>query len=437
MKLNTIKYTICVSMAAVMLMTVACKKDYSDPSRATEDKVFKSAAGLTGIVVGLQRAYTFQRASSVYNLVTTDGFLTNQLTNLNQGNTAEYQLWLGGDNVNPLNNSIILSFWTNCNKVIYDANNVLKYAPDLSDKNYASGLIAYASIFKALALTNLAMYWEQVPDTTGVNVKSTFISNTVALNKALDVVNNAMAVINANAISAAFLSAIPAGISIPNTLQALKARLSLYTGNYTQALTAANAVDLSVKSTFNFDATALNPIYEIATATKNVYQPADSTMGLPKALEPNLADKRTPFYIALGASGTRFNLSGFYATTTGSIPVYLPGEIILTKAEAYARQATPDLVNAQIELNKVITKQPANDPFGVGAGLPADNTVYTQAQLLEQIYRHRAIEMYLSGFRLIDNRRFNRPASERKRSYLPYPNQERNNNSNTPDDPKF
>lgn len=437
MKLNTIKYTICVFMAAVMMMTVACKKDYSDPSRATEDKVFKSGAGLTGIVVGLQRAYTFQRASSVYNLVTTDGFLTNQLTNLNQGNTAEYQLWLGGDNVNPLNNSIILSFWTNCNKVIYDANNVLKYAPELSDKNYASGLIAYASIFKALALTNLAMFWEQAPDTTGVNVNSTFISNTVAFNKALDVISNAQAVINANAISTSFLSAIPAGISIPNTLQALKARLSLYTGNYAQALAAANAVDLSVKSTFNFDATALNPIYEIATATKNVYQPVDSTMGLPKTLEPNLADKRTPFYIALGATGTRFNLSGFYAATTGSIPVYLPGEIILTKAEAYARQATPDLVNAQIELNKVITKQPANDPFGVGAGLPADLSVYTQAQLLDQIYRHRAIEMYLSGFRLIDNRRFNRPASERKRSYLPYPNQERNNNSNTPDDPKF
>jgi hypothetical protein len=419
------------------MMTVACKKDYADPNRAIQENVLKSPAGLTGIVVGLQRVYTYQRASSVYNMITTDGFLTNQLTNLNQGNTAEYQLWLGGDNVNPLNNSIVLSFWTNCNKVIYDANNVLKYAPELSDKNYASGLIAYASIFKALALTNLAMFWEQVPDTTGVGLTSTFISNTVAFNKALDVVNNALAVINANAMSAAFLSAIPAGISIPNTLQALKARLSLYTGNYAQALTAANAVDLSVKSTFNFEAAALNPIYEIATSTKNVFQPADSTMGLPKTLEPNLADKRTPFYIALGASGTRFLLSGFFGTTTGSIPVYLPGEIILTKAEAYARQATPDLVNAQIELNKVITKQPANDPFGVGAGLPADLSVYTQAQLLEQIYRHRAIEMYLSGFRLIDNRRFNRPAGERKRSYLPYPNQERNNNSNTPDDPKF
>jgi hypothetical protein len=120
-----------------------------------------------------------------------------------------------------------------------------------------------------------------------------------------------------------------------------------------------------------------------------------------------------------------------------SIPVYLPGEMILTKAEAYARQSTPDLVNALIELNKVITKKPGNDPFGVGADLPADPGPYNQAQLLEQIYRHRAIELYMSGLRLVDNRRFNRPVSERKRSFLPYPNAEHFNNPNTPADPAF
>ncbi len=99
--------------------------------------------------------------------------------------------------------------------------------------------------------------------------------------------------------------------------------------------------------------------------------------------------------------------------------------------------ATPDPVNALIELNKVITKQPAQDPFGVGAGLPADPGGYNQAQMLEQIYRHRAIELYMSGLRLMDNRRFNRPVAERKRTYLPYPNQERLNNTNTPSDPAF
>jgi hypothetical protein len=275
-----------------------------------------------------------------------------------------------------------------------------------------------------------------VPDTTGVNLQVNFINNTQGFSKALAIVNHALAVVKADTISGRFLANIPAGINIPNTLQALRARYALYTGDYTQALAAANAVDLTKRSTFNYDPVTFNPIFDVATSTNNVYQPIDSTMGLPKALEPNPADKRVPFYISIAAN-PRYRINGFYNASNAAIPVYLPGEIILIKAEAYARQSTPDLVNALVELNKVITKKPASDPFGVGADLPADPGPYTQAQLLEQIYRHKAIELYMSGLRLVDNRRFNRPLSERKRSFLPYPFQEHDNNTNTPADPAF
>src|SRR5687768_4555265 len=107
MKLNTIKYTTCFAMSAVLLMTVGCKKDYTDPSRVPEDNAFKSSAGLTGVAVGVHRAYAISRAGSLYNLVTTDGFLSKQLTILNQGNTAEYQLFQGADKVDPTTNSIV------------------------------------------------------------------------------------------------------------------------------------------------------------------------------------------------------------------------------------------------------------------------------------------------------------------------------------------
>jgi hypothetical protein len=436
MKLINIKYTTCYLLAAVMLLSVACKKDYTDPNKAPADAVVKSSIGLTGIVIGIQKNYTSTRAGAIYNRITTDGFLTKQLLIVNQGNTAEYQFYLGSDKVFNTN-SIVVSMWTTCNKVIFDANTVLTYAPQLGDKNYASGLIAYASIFKALATADLAMFWEKVPDTTGVGVPVNFIANTEGFNRALNIINNALATVSANPISASFQSNIPAGIDIVNTLHALKARFSLYAGNYAQALAEANAVDLTKKSTFNYDLQNLNPIFETATSTNNVYQPLDSTMGLPPALAPNLADKREPFYISISASAPRYRINGFFAASTQPIPVYLPGEMILTKAEAYARQSSPDLVNALVELNKVITKQPASDPFGVGAGLPPDVSSYSQAQLLDQIYRHRAIELYMSGLRLVDQRRFNRPATERTRSYLPYPNVEHNGNTNTPDDPAF
>jgi hypothetical protein len=109
----------------------------------------------------------------------------------------------------------------------------------------------------------------------------------------------------------------------------------------------------------------------------------------------------------------------------------------LIKAEAYARMTPPDLANALIELNKVVTKTPASDPFGVGADLPPLVGPLTQAQILEQIYKHRSIELFMSGLRMEDMRRFGRPDTEKNRNFLPYPFLEKDNNPNTPDDPVF
>jgi len=107
----------------------------------------------------------------------------------------------------------------------------------------------------------------------------------------------------------------------------------------------------------------------------------------------------------------------------------------LIKAEAYARGN--DLTNALIELNKIVTKTPASDLYGVGADLPPLVGPYTQAQLLDLIYKHRSIELYMSGLKLEDMRRFGRANSERTRNLLPYPFLERDNNPNTPPDPSF
>ena len=138
-----------------------------------------------------------------------------------------------------------------------------------------------------------------------------------------------------------------------------------------------------------------------------------------------------------GSPASRFVMKGFSASSTTAVPIYLPGEITLIKAESYARQATPDLASALIELNKVVTKKPANDPFGVGADLPPIAGPLTQAQLLDQIYRNRSIELYMSGLKLEDMRRFGRPTTERTRNLMPYPFRERDNNPNTPTDPAF
>ena len=440
MKHQIIKIFFFGSLLITAISETSCKKDYINPSTVTTDQAFSSAEGMTGVVISLQRLYIAGRASSLYKRVALNGLLTNELIVLNQGNTSEYQLQLGGGSVDGTN-TILGELWTASNKIIFDADNVITNAANLGDKSYASGLIAYATIFKALALGDLAMFWEKIPASIGQNVN--FVDRTEGFTKAITSIDNALTVITANPVSSKFLLAMPqnppppagpnASIDIVNTLHALKARYSLFTSNYAQALSEANLVDLASKSTFNFSTVNLNPIFETATSTNNVYAVNGDTLGLQTVLKPDTSDKRIPFYVT---SNYTSKILGFGAGATTPWPIYLPGEIILIKAEAYARQASPDLANALIELNKVVTKQPAGDPFGVGADLlPVAGL--TQAQILELVYKNRCIELFMSGLKLEDMRRFERPTTERKRNLLPYPFLERDNNSNTPPDPAF
>lgn len=422
-------------MAHLAILHSSCKKDYTDPSRANEEQALNTPRGLTGVAIGLQRVYTLGRASTLYNSVTINGLTTNEMIVVNSGNTAEVQLAAGGTAVDG-NHSMLTTFWSSNNKVIFDADKVITNAATLSDQGYASGLIGYASIFKALSIGNLAQFWEKIPAGVGANV--TFIDRIEGFKKAIAVIDQALAAIAANPISAGFPASVPAGIDIVNTLTALKARYSLFAGLYPEALAAANAVDLTKKSTFNFDALSLNPLFEVSTSTNNVVQVKDSTLGLPVPLQPDLTDRRVPFYTSINATiAPKFRINGFGAAAATAFPVYLPGEMTLIKAEVYARQATPDLDASLTELNKIVTKLPSADPFGVGAALPPLVGPFTQNELLEQIYKHRSIELYMSGLKLEDMRRFGRPVAERKRNLMPYPLRERDNNPNTPADPPF
>ncbi len=421
------------TIAALALFLAGCKKDFTNPNAATQEETFASDRAATAVATGLQRQYALTAASPLYALVNANGFVTNELILRNAGNIPELQLFTGGSAVDATN-TVLANIWTRSSKIIYDANNVIGFANGLSDRSYASGLISFASIFKALSIGNLSMLWEKVPDTVGQNVS--FIDRLDGYRKAVAVLDGAITVYNANEPNALVRSRLPADIDIINTLYALKARYSLFAGDYATALAAANMVDLTKKSVFSYDALSQNPVFESATATNNVFQPIDTTLGLPVSLAPDLADKRIPFYIGINtAIAPRYRIKGFYEMGTTQIPIYLPGEIMLIKAEAYARMNPPNLAAALTELNKVITKTPSEDIYGVGADLPPIAGPLTQEELLTEIYRQRSIELFMSGMRLEDMRRFGRPLTERKRNFFPYLFQERDNNPNTPPDP--
>jgi len=262
------------------------------------------------------------------------------------------------------------------------------------------------------------------------------------LNYIISLLEEARNEIAATAPSADFnTNILGIGFDLPNTIQAMLARYSLIKGDYDKALAAANAVDLTKSSSVYYNSTTTrNPIYLI-TIQLVYYKPVRSWR-----LGAEAGDGRVSYWISPATAnsflGTAVDDFNQFKTDNAKYYVYLPGEMMLIKAEAYARKN--DLANALAELNKVRTK--TTDAAGIGVKLPAKTSAELPSQqaMLDEIFKQRQYELFITGLLLGDSRRFNKPAANpavpkaqwsRTRNWLPYPDTERLSNPNTPADP--
>ncbi len=433
------KRNIIIALLPFLILLGSCEKEYTNLNAATKDAVLKSVDGLLGLVVGIKKEYAVGATGALYNVVSANGLTTKELYVINTGNGELAALEAGKGNVGSAN-AFIGNIWTSSNLVKAYAQLLIDNANVAPEAGTATGISVYGQFFKAQAIGTMAQFWENVP--TDVIDGNDFLGGTNAnfkpradaLQEAIQLLEAAAGALIKTPISAYFNSKVGTDINMTNAIQALLARYYTMLGNSTKALEAANKVDLTSKSVFKYDAVNNNPVFRTSLVNNNTYNGLNN-FGLTGALAPNPADGRIPFY--LGANpATSVKVQGFWKSDTDPIPLYLPGEIILIKAEAYARQN--QLAQAIEELNKVLTK--TNDVFAVNANLPAYSGAQTQAAVLEAIYKARAIELYMSGLKLEDSRRFGRPGPndpnpERNRNFYPYPLRERTNNPNTPNDP--
>ncbi len=425
---------------ALLLSQQACQQaEYLNPSSVSQSQAISSADGLLTLCNGLQYRYTTGGALSVlYNTVAGAGLTTRELNVLNVGNIEEANLATGGQTVTN-GNGVVRNLWTQTQLVRANADLILANASVAdSDPGVKSGIIGYASIFRALSLGTLAQFFEQAPITSATNAP--FVPRVQVLQEAIKTLETAAAQVNTTPVGANFTNRVVTGINIPNTIQALIARYALFAGDYDKAIAAAQKASLTTKSVFNFDDNTRNPLYEAAFQTLNVFQPTNVSLGLTGTLTPDPADKRLGFLTktSTNTAVTPVVATAFYTANNAAIPVYLPGEMLLIQAEAYARKG--DLTNAVTQLNLVLTKTAAQDAYGIGAALPAYSGPQTADAILLEILRNRNIELAFQGFRLEDSRRFGRPGpgtanAERNRNFFPYPRTERDNNTATPVDP--
>lgn len=422
----------------------ACSLDLVNPNAATDAQTLTTREGVLALSVGLRQLYS---GPALEPVIITPGTTTREL----KGITTFFnviELEQGGTQLSP-NNANSSALFARNYRVINVADQLIAAAPTVlaTDAGTRSGVLAHAYLFKAAALGAIAGGFEQGPLAANPDGNGTtpFVPRAQLLAEAVRLLDLAAQELTANPPSADFNSLVQGtAFNLPNTVQAYRARLNLVAGNYAAALAAANLVTLSVRSAFTYSAQNPNPVFTAATQVGN-FKPRDQ-FGLPASLV-EAGDGRLSFYLTGPVVVDRNNggpdnlrtLAGFFTSQTSDIPAYLPDEMRLIRAEANLRAAAPNLPAALLDINAVRT-QTTGDPFNVYPNLPAYAGLLTVADLLTEVYKQRSAELFLSGQRLEDSRRFGRPAppatlAERSRNFYPYPQQERVNNPGTPPDP--
>jgi hypothetical protein len=411
---------------------LSCRKTYENPKGPDPSDWAKTQDGQVQMIVGIKNRFAVngkEGNGALFNAITANGFTTNEIALKAGGNQDYGQLISGRNNLAP-SNVVLTELWSNCLLINEYCSLILDNVQYDTDPVVKAAIEKYALLYKAMSIGTLAAFWQGVPVTTGSN--AVFVDSTQALGTAITLLNQADA-LNTDALAQPYKDKLGTEINLKFAVSAMLARYYLMNGQYDSALARAASVPANgagSRSIFIYNAQNPNPIYRTGYNNQFSYG-TNKYFGLDSLspLRPTAGDGRTPFYLPS---------LGFGKSDLDVIPLYLPGEMLLIQAEVHARKG--DLANSKKFLDQVLTKTGSQDPFGVGATLPPYAGPMDASSLLQEIYKNRCIELYMSGLKLSDSRRFRRagptdPKPERNRNYYPYPLQERNGNPNTPADP--
>jgi len=442
----------CFSLLLViglLVNAVGCELNITNPNAPSEEQVLSTPEGIRGLTVGMQEFYATEAFGEAIRVTGTTS------RELAANNTRENfrNLDTGGTSFPP-RNAGVESIWSTNYRVVSMAEDLLENAPAVGLREGEQiGVLATARLFKALALGNIASAFEQAATSTDRGNDAEFVSRTQVYQEAITLLNDARSsVVNTDNSQLERFGNVLAltpdtkpKTLLRNAINAYLARFNLYAGNYQAAIDAANRVDPSVKVQFSYDGQSRNPVW-FRTVDQAFFLPRDNF----GSQLTDTTDQRIDFYTSPLDSASIVNgypvdaIDGFYTSVSSPIPLYVPGEMPLIRAEAKLESGAPtsEVVS---EIDAVRTKTPSQDIYGLGATLPAYSGSTSNQALRREILRQRRAELYLQGVALADSRRLGPDVSdrqnpgpfERNRNFYPYPQQERRNNPNTPEDPGF
>lgn len=424
MRIHQMRWVLAVATAFSLS---ACDLDLTDPNNPNEEDVISDPTGLKQVGIGLQAEYGNELVDPVYvDALVMDEIGAPPVTSFESFRRVDAGLAIDND-LGPSTEP-----WAGMFDVIQVADVLLENVPQVPSlqAGTASGLIALAKTFKAMALGNLLQIYERVPLETGLdNQTPQFATRAEGLAEVLRLLNEARTQLATTAPSNEFNNEVIApGFNLPNTIDAMIARYSLIAGDLNGALAAAQRVNLTVLSEMRFSSSDPNPLWNLFLNGGN------STRMLPEdrfRLQAQAGDRRVAYWVTeantVGETGP-LDAHARYSARDVSFPLYLPDEMRLIQAEVYARQN--NLAQALTLLNQVRTQctSALNEPVACLPALTAAE-VPTQAAMLEAIYRERRYELYLQGLAWSDARRFGKPL---KYTFMMVSSAECSRNSNAP-----
>ena len=426
----------CAGLLAAMSLG-ACNLDLQNPNSPTEAQVTTNVDGVIALATGLQSRF----ATSYGNYAYTAGLVTDEFA---ATSAALISISDAEQGAVPPGTGIADAVFNSVFRTVRTADDLLAGANALAaeiDPGTRSGLKALAWTLKAEALGEALQSYQRIPLQTYGVTAPTYESRSAGLAVVRALLDSAAATMSATAPSALFNNSIlTPGISLPNVIQLYRARYARMANDQATALAASNLVartGTAALSVLTFPAPTVNPYANVTGGTNGIaVRRSFRTSMLPQ-------DQRFTYFVApsttlTGRVGALLDPFSRWASPQAPLPVYMPDEALLIKAEALAAQG--NLVSAQAVLDSVRTDctggRGLDDPK---ACLPALTTALTQSELLTEIYLQRRYELLGTGQRWEDSRRrgaIRGPVAapsvpvQGQRCWLPYAFGDRNANPN-------
>jgi hypothetical protein len=414
----------------VVLTATGCDLDLENPNAPPESEVVSDVNGMYALAIGMQGQF----ANTIDDYLTTNSLGTDEWGTLSKS-LISYQSMFTGEN---FDNSYLLveQPWANSYETIKSANTILANVDQLGlGTGLRNQFTALAKLFKAMSYGMLIQQYEQVPITVGSSgaavqprdvVLDTVLTLLASAREDLQQVSDAD-------IAQSRGRLLGSGFDFRNTVNAMIARYSLIAGDYQAAIDAADSVDLTVLSVFEFPPPTRNPVENLAFQLGYV----GALMSFVSEAEPG--DQRPAYWVNVAAAPLPANPADSvilplakYSSPDDPFPVYLPDEMKLIKAEALTR--LNQLPDAAVLVNEVRTQSssPVDEPLAGLSALPA-SALDSQDELLAEIAKQRRYELFEQGLRWEDTRRFGESVTTTPTvEFLPIPQQECLTNTSNP-----